>query len=357
MSHHFDTKLAKEDPCINVCDFYLFEGTPGTTVMAMTINPDAGLSVPDVLHKEGLYAFRFDLNGDAREEVTFKLQFGEPRHADKEEHVHIQSYKVRRATGEDALRGAGGDVVIEGETGKIHSKSGVRAYVGLAPDLFAGDAVAIIGWIKTFYKDSRYDASHFQNRMNYFGHRNVTAIVLEVPNELIGSGTVHGWATTSLYGHAPEMQVQRWGLPLYTHIFLTNPGKPELIDQFNAAGPADDVANYMAVTVEFAEKMSTYASSVINPSEYGKQVAGRLLPSMLPYEIGTKAAFDQAAFNGRPLGDDAMDIMLQLASNMPLADGVAPDRSRTRSDFPYFGSPYTKEEQVGVVPVPRPAKQ
>ena len=111
-----------------------------------------------------------------------------------------------------------------------------------------------------------------------------------------------------------------------------------------------------AVTVEFAEKMSTYASSVINPGEYGKQVAGRLLPSMLPYEIGTKAAFDQAAFNGRPLGDDAMDIMLQLASNMPLADGVAPDRSRTRSEFPYFGSPYTKEEQVGVVPVPRPAK-
>ena len=46
MSHHFDTKLAKEDPSINVCDFYLFEGTPGTTVMAMTVNPDAGLSVP-----------------------------------------------------------------------------------------------------------------------------------------------------------------------------------------------------------------------------------------------------------------------------------------------------------------------
>jgi hypothetical protein len=23
MSHHFDTKLAKEDPSLNVCDFYL----------------------------------------------------------------------------------------------------------------------------------------------------------------------------------------------------------------------------------------------------------------------------------------------------------------------------------------------
>ena len=43
MSHHFDTPTAREDPRINVCDFYLFEGAPGTTVMAMTVNPDAGL--------------------------------------------------------------------------------------------------------------------------------------------------------------------------------------------------------------------------------------------------------------------------------------------------------------------------
>jgi hypothetical protein len=32
MSHHFDTKLAKEDPSLNVCDFYLFQGAPDTTV-------------------------------------------------------------------------------------------------------------------------------------------------------------------------------------------------------------------------------------------------------------------------------------------------------------------------------------
>jgi hypothetical protein len=36
MSHHFDTKLAKEDPSLNLCDFYLFDGPSGKTVMAMT---------------------------------------------------------------------------------------------------------------------------------------------------------------------------------------------------------------------------------------------------------------------------------------------------------------------------------
>ncbi len=109
MSHHFDTELAREDPSLNLCDFYLFPGPPGKTVMAMTVNPDVGLSAPDTLHPEGLYAFRFDLNGDAREEVTFKFRFGEPRHGAGGEHTHIQQFVVRKATGDDALRGDGGE--------------------------------------------------------------------------------------------------------------------------------------------------------------------------------------------------------------------------------------------------------
>ena len=109
MSHHFDTKLAKEDPSLNLCDFYLFDGPSGKTVMAMTVNPDVGLSAPDTLHPEGLYAFRFDLNGDAREEVTFKFRFGEPRHGHGSEHTHIQPFVVRKATGDDALRGDAGE--------------------------------------------------------------------------------------------------------------------------------------------------------------------------------------------------------------------------------------------------------
>ena len=74
MSHHFDTPTAREDPRINVCDFYLFNGSPGATVMAMTVNPDAGVSAPETFRDEGLYAFRFDLNGDAREELAFKVR-------------------------------------------------------------------------------------------------------------------------------------------------------------------------------------------------------------------------------------------------------------------------------------------
>src|SRR5476651_837073 len=133
MSHHFDTPTARLDPRINLCDFYLFRSRPGRTAMLLTVKADAGLSAPDTFRDEGLYAFRFDLNGDAREELTFKFRFGDPRHADGTEHRHVQHCQVRMASGEDALHGLGGELLLEGETGESLGRSGIRAYAGLAP--------------------------------------------------------------------------------------------------------------------------------------------------------------------------------------------------------------------------------
>jgi hypothetical protein len=350
MSHHFDTKLAKEDPSLNLCDFYLFQGAPDTTVMAMTVNPDVVLSAPDTLHPEGLYAFRLDLTGDAREDVVFKFRFNEPRHVNGDEHVHVQKFQVRRATGQ-AIGGDQGELLIEGDTGKVHSKSGIRAFVGIAPDLFAADAVAMRDLQNAFYKEHRYDGDSFlRHRENFFNHRNITAMVLEVPNHLIGKGTVRAWATVSLYGHAPEMQVSRWGLPLTTHLFLNDPGDQEVKETFNKSVPSDDIALFSGRIADYTQKMVTYAGSAMNPEEYGRQMVSRLCPNTLPYELGTAAAFDRERFNGRPLGDDVQDVMLTLAANRSTQDGAAPDRARIRTEFPYFGEPYSKEEQKDVVP-------
>ena len=356
MSHHFDTKLAKEEPSLNVCDLYLFEGSPGTTVMVMTVNPDVGLSAPDTLHVEGLYAFRFDLNADAHEELAFKFRFAEPRHAEGNEHVHIQKFQVLKATG-NSLGGLAGELLLEGETEKISAKSGVRAFAGIAGDPFAPNGSGMHAFLNAFYEEHRYDATVFQHGQNSFANRNVTAIVLEVPNDMIGRGTVHCWATASLVGHAPEVQIQRWGLPLITHFFPNDPDGQEMKDRFNASQPSDDVASFSRFFFDFGEKMTTYAMSAVNPAEYGKQIADRLCPVTLPYELGTTAAFNLARFNGRPLGDDVMDVMLTLLSNTPIEDGAVPDRKRIRSEFPYVAPPYTKEEQMGVSPIhPTPKK-
>jgi hypothetical protein len=356
MSHHFDTKLAREEPSLNLCDFYLFDAPSGKTVMAMTVNPDVGLSAPDTLHPEGLYAFRFDLNGDAREEVTFKFRFGEPRHGDGSEHTHIQPFVVRKATGNDALRGDAGESLVEGETGSVATDANLRAYVGIAPDLFAANTGFRI-FMTAFYKDQRFDRDAFLHQQNPFARRNVTAIVLEVPSELIGKGRINAWATISLLGHAPEVQVSRWGLPMVTHLFLDDPSDQEVKEQFNASVPSEDLKCFAKPIADFVEKMTTYAGSAADPAEYGKLIAARLCPNTLPYELGTSAAFEVASFNGRALGDDALDAMLTLAANTPIVDGLAPDRGRIRKDFPYYGAPYTAEQQVGVRPMPRPVEK
>jgi hypothetical protein len=112
--------------------------------MALTVNPDAGVGSPDTFREEGLYSFRFDLNGDAREDVTFKIRFSEVTHNADDEARHVQRFEVRRATGDLALRGADGEVLLGGCTGQIaRTESGIRAFAGLVPDLFAGDAAAL----------------------------------------------------------------------------------------------------------------------------------------------------------------------------------------------------------------------
>jgi hypothetical protein len=47
-----------------------------------------------------------------------------------------------------------------------------------------------------------------------------------------------------------------------------------------------------------------------------------------------------------------VDVILTLASNSALGDGVVPDKARIRSEFPYFGEPYTRAEQADVTPAP-----
>jgi hypothetical protein len=151
MSHHFDTALAREDPRLNILDFYIFRGRPGTTVMAMTVNPNAGTKAPDTFHEEGLYAFRFDVNDDAHEEVTFKIRFGEGGHAEGEEPEgrHVQALEVRRGTGGDAAAGMEGEVIASGNTGQIVAGvAGAQIFAGLGPDLFAADRTAAIAYRK-----------------------------------------------------------------------------------------------------------------------------------------------------------------------------------------------------------------
>jgi hypothetical protein len=334
LSHHFDTPTAREDPRLNLCDFYLFPGgEAGTTAMAMTVNPAADACTGAPFRDEAIYTFRFDTNDDRREEVCFKVQFGDIVHASTAaNHGQAQRFEVRR--GVDAPDGLHGDLMVSGQTNEVVSgENGVRAFAGVVNDAFAGDAAALEAF-KVAVAHGSYEPEAFRNRVNYFHDRTIAAIVLEVPNRLIANTTrVNAWTTVSLYGHAPEQQVARWGLPLFTHIYL---GDDDLREQFNRTRPSDDNSLFLSKTASTVTKYAAMAGSTADPEAYGRRVT-RLFGSLtLPYELGTAASFDYTGFNGRSLRDNVMDNMLSLLTNSPLGTGIRPDPTRFTHTFPYL---------------------
>jgi hypothetical protein len=341
MSHHFDTTIAREDPRLNILDFYLFRGRPGTTVMAMTVNPNAGTKAPDTFHEEGLYAFRFDVNDDAREEVTFKIRFGAVGQAegDRPEGRRVQTLQVRRATGKDAAEGMEGEVIASGTAGQIVAgDAGVRIFAGLAPDLFAANLTGNVAY-RAALAAGKFAPELFHDGANYFQNRNVTAIVLEVPTRLIGdpATTVRGWVTVSLCGHAPEVQVSLWGLPLITHIFITDPAAK---DDYNRSLPSADVSRFSQIVADALTRVTQLAGTAGDPAAYAQRVVERLFPTTLPYVLDSAASFGFAGFNGRGLTDNVENVMLSLQANTPIDQGAAIDRTNILGEFPYFGMPH-----------------
>jgi len=329
MSHHFDTPTGREDPRLNLCDFYLFPGRPGTTLLAMTVNPTADPVAAPVFREEAVYAFRVDSDGDGREEVAFKVVFGEGRHVDD---AHVQPYRVLRASGSDAEHGAGGDVLAEGDTGAVVDAAPVRVYAGTAYDVFGGNAAGLQAFGDAL-RDGQFRPEHFDDGEDFFAERRVAAVVLEVPDDLVGTGEVHAWATVSLHGHAPEQQVAWWGLPLVTHLFL---GDDETREAFNRTPPSGDLTPFLAHVVAAAETATSLAGTAPDPRAYAQQLLARLGRLTLPYEVGFPASFDVTGFNGRALGDDVMDVMLTLMADRAIDDGAAPHTCRTTDSFPYF---------------------
>ena len=51
-------------------------------------------------------------------------------------------------------------------------------------------------------------------------------------------------------------------------------------------------------------------------------MAERVLPDLLPYRVGTPAAFSFASFNGRRLSDNAPEVMYGLVTNSAQPTGL-----------------------------------
>jgi hypothetical protein len=343
MSHHLDSPTARKDVRLDISDLYVFRGEEGT-VFAMNVNHSiapkiTGTSVPPGFHPEAKYEFKIDTDGDAVEDLTYRLTFGELG-ADGS-----QKLELRRLTGAMASQAhAEGTVVAQGPTGQtVTSVDGLRLWTGKAGDPFwiEPDVLHAIG--HAFTDGTRADLSSWSSdrATNFFAGHTVYSIVLEVPDlELLpvadADKHISVWALTSLATDAGGWRpINRTGHPMIQPLFTQF--NEDLGDRLNATLPADDLNNYGKTVADAVAAVVAAYGTAEDPAAYGAAVAAKLLPDTLPYTIGSSAVYGFNELNGRSLTDNAPDVMFSLATNTAFTIGLTKDSVTTKPSnrFPY----------------------
>jgi hypothetical protein len=348
VSHHLDSPIARQDIRLDITDLYVFRGETGTVFAINVCHSIFGPIPAPGYHPEGMYEFKIDLNGDAIEELTYRLTFTE---RDKNGN---QTYTVRRLTGEDAINPhAAGTAVAQGTTGEIvKTATGLRVWAGKAGDPFwiEPDVLHAVGHAfqdGTTINLSGWDPSHAKN---LFAGHTVYSMVLEVPDDelLADAGGRHRigvWAVATLATDAGGWRsINRVGLPMIHPLFTQF--NEDLGNRLNAGIPSEDLTTHGKTVAQAIAGVVAANGTAEDPLAYGEKVARRFCPNVLPYSVGTPASFGFLEWNGRSLTDNAPDVMFSIAANAPVHLGIGKESvtSKPSKTFPYV--PAAVEGQV-----------
>jgi hypothetical protein len=339
MSHHLDSPIARQDIRLDITDLYVFRGQTGTAFVINVCHSIFGPIPAPGYHPEGMYEFKVDLNGDAVEDLTFRITFQE-----RDQHGN-QSYVVRSIRGKDAIDPrAPGTVIAQGTTGDtVSTPSGYRVWAGKAGDPFwiEPDVLHAVGHA---FQDGMiinlagWDASRAKN---LFAGHTVYSIVLEVPdNELLaGAGNqrrIGVWAMSTLATDAGGWRsINRVGFPMIHPLFTQF--NEDLGNRLNAGRPSEDFATYGETVIKAIKGAVAANGTAEDPKAYAEKVAHRIFPNILPYEVGTSAVFGFGEWNGRSLTDNAPDVMFSIAANTPVRLGIGKESVTLKpsTTFPY----------------------
>ena len=328
MSHHLDLPIARQDVRLDITDLYLFKGETGTVFAINVCHSIAGpIPVPGY-HPEGMYEFKIDLNGDAVEDVTYRITF------DARDAAGKQRFVLRRITGSDAAdpkahRQRCGSRHHR-RNGRDPKRSALLGRQGRRPVLDrAGRAARGRPCLPGWHQDRSVRMESGKAKNLFAGHT-VYSMVLEVPDaELLGaarSKRIGVWAVATLATDAGGWRpINRVGLPMIHPLFTQF--NEDLGNRLNAGRPADDFATYGAGVGKAIAGVVAANGTSDDPQGYGAKVAHRFFPNVLPYEVGTPAAFGFVEWNGRSLIDNAPDVMFSIAANTPVRLGIGKELS------------------------------
>lgn len=323
------------DPKLDLTDVYVF-GSPEcdncATVLAMGVNALTAPGVQATFATDAVYEFKIDNDDkDALENWAFRVKFGAP------DANGVQSMEVRLASGKSAQSGDGGRLIVSSRHGRSTGlyqapvvnvgRLGVHAFAGMRDDPFFFDLPGFL----TVVSGPGFCTS--DPAADTFAGTNVSYIVLEVPNWILGSINQIGvWGTTSRGG----VQVDRMGRPAINTVFIPNNplepagSEPSQKNAFNAGHPKNDQANFRAEVVDTLEIFYGVGSAT------AQALADILLPDVLTYELGTTASF----LNGRALADDVIDAELGIVTNGAITtDCVDANDVPFSNSFPYLAAP------------------
>ncbi len=336
MSHHLDTPLAAQTGQLYLDDLYVFPGTD-STVLVMDVNSNVnGLHSEPGFHPEARYEFKVHFDGADVETLTYRVCFGEPDSGGR------QPLRLHALTGDQAREdSAAGELVLEGRTGEPAAGGGVRLWAGRIHDSFYIDLSLLALVNAAVAKGTAPDLSGWRpdNASNSFAGTIVDSIVLEVSHQhpQLRPGARAGvWCATKLATDAGGWrQVNRAGHPMMWPIFW--PGDTDFSNPANTRHPSEDVDAAAKYIGEQVAAVVAASGTSGDPQGSGEAVAGELFPDVLPYVVGTPATYGFAIRNGRPLADNAPEVMLSLVTGTAVPSGLRPSVAGHLRDssFPY----------------------
>ena len=341
----------------DLTDIYAFRSpaNPENTVLVMNVNgvaapgesapgPDRpfGTAIPQVGESLPVtYDFNVDNDGDARTDVQIGVRFSAPGE-DGQQRLRVRITGAKRGEGKIELNGLSTPF---GGTPVVNHRDGISVFAGRRDDPFFFD---LPGFLNILGPGSLIGCgsptSHPER--DFFAHRNVSSIVLELPSKLLtGSSSKIGvWASTNV----PGTQIDRMGRPAIATVFIPNnpippdrvaDGKPSAKSAFNHTDPVDDQARWRGEVVDTLTTLfSLNDATDPNPGDDAAQIQGLanfLLPDILTLDTSSSAGFP----NGRKPNDDVIDTELGLITEGAVTTDCVPSDNSLPAGFPYLGSP------------------
>lgn len=306
--HHNDAPDL--DPRTDITDLFAFQkpGDPSKTILILNTYPEAPVHAAG-FDPQASYELKIDHNADFEAEVAFHVRFST---LEKDR----QTATVYLAAG-DAARGAGplGEIILQQAPVSFTSQAQIipagqyRFFAGLRSDPFFADPDGFINNLQWTGRD-------------YWWGKNVFAIVLEVPNRLLGpQPTIGIWGRTMLPVHGKFTPVNQMGLP------GTN-----VLRQGADTNTIPPVHQRELFTVQYTDMFRKYGYTQAQANELTLQ----WLPDILGYDYTDPAGYP----NGRQLTDDVVDHVVEIITRGKMKDDLITPHRDYLADFPYLGLPH-----------------